>query len=401
VTDLALAAALLDAALRGAAVALLLLIATRIQRDGAPTAAPASASRRMAARLLAGFSLTLCVQIVSSTPLFERALPPAWQAIPVAISVGNSVLFWLFVQLLFDDDFELRPWHALPWLFMLASGATFALSFGDGAAATRVHRIATALIRWLPLLFAILTMLAAVRHWSGDLVESRRRLRAFVVISGSLYTVAMVALRVQSHQGILATPAALLDIVFLLSIVAVNAFAVLRLHPGELFSRSPAPADALPAAAAADIVSDATSTATITTATPDAQEQQLLARLDTLMGVERAYAQENLTVATLAAQLKVPEYRLRRAINGALGHRNFNAYINEFRLREAQGALRDPAKRDLPILTIALTAGFQSIGPFNRVFKARTGQTPSEFRQAVAGESDRSAAGAAGAESDK
>ena len=99
------------------------------------------------------------------------------------------------------------------------------------------------------------------------------------------------------------------------------------------------------------------------------------------MADQRAYAQENLTVASLAQQLKVPEYRLRRAINRSLGHRNFNAYVNEFRLRETQAALRDPTQSHLPILTIALTAGFQSIGPFNRAFKAMTGQTPSEYRQ--------------------
>ena len=32
-------------------------------------------------------------------------------------------------------------------------------------------------------------------------------------------------------------------------------------------------------------------------------------------------------------------------------------------------------------LTIALDAGFQSIGPFNRAFKIETGMTPSEFRR--------------------
>jgi AraC-like DNA-binding protein len=32
------------------------------------------------------------------------------------------------------------------------------------------------------------------------------------------------------------------------------------------------------------------------------------------------------------------------------------------------------------VLTIAMDAGFQSIGPFNRAFKAETGLTPTEFR---------------------
>ena len=42
----------------------------------------------------------------------------------------------------------------------------------------------------------------------------------------------------------------------------------------------------------------------------------------------------------------------------------------------------------MPIVTIALDAGFQSLGPFNRAFKAQTGMTPSEFRRARLGEPD-------------
>jgi len=41
----------------------------------------------------------------------------------------------------------------------------------------------------------------------------------------------------------------------------------------------------------------------------------------------------------------------------------------------------DPARRELPVLTIALDSGFQSIGPFNRAVKAATGLTPTEFRK--------------------
>jgi AraC-like DNA-binding protein len=50
-------------------------------------------------------------------------------------------------------------------------------------------------------------------------------------------------------------------------------------------------------------------------------------------------------------------------------------------------ALADARKRELPVLTIALTAGFQSIGPFNRAFKAATGLTPTEFRKQKLAES--------------
>jgi AraC-like DNA-binding protein len=92
------------------------------------------------------------------------------------------------------------------------------------------------------------------------------------------------------------------------------------------------------------------------------------------MAVDHAYRREDLSIATLASLLSVPEYQ-------RLGHRNFNAFVNGFRLAEAMAALADSSKRELPVLTIALSAGFQSIGPFNRAFKAATGLTPTEFRK--------------------
>ena len=96
---------------------------------------------------------------------------------------------------------------------------------------------------------------------------------------------------------------------------------------------------------------------------------------------QHGYRQEDLSIARLADQLAVPEYRLRRLINQRLGHRNFSAFVNGYRLSEACTVLADPTRQHLPVLSIALEAGFQSIGPFNRAFKAATGLTPTEFRR--------------------
>jgi AraC-like DNA-binding protein len=115
--------------------------------------------------------------------------------------------------------------------------------------------------------------------------------------------------------------------------------------------------------------------------TLDQQDQRLAERLRTVMDQERAYREAGLTIASLAERLNVPEYRLRRLINQRLGHRNFVTYVNGFRLTEARQALADPAQVRVPVLTIALDAGFQSIGPFNRAFKALTGATPTEYRR--------------------
>jgi AraC-like DNA-binding protein len=94
----------------------------------------------------------------------------------------------------------------------------------------------------------------------------------------------------------------------------------------------------------------------------------------------KVWRDEGLTIAKLAAQLGEQEYRLRRTINGQLGHRNFSAFLNGYRIAEVKSALADPAQRGVPIITIALDAGFGSLGPFNRAFREAEGMTPSEFR---------------------
>lgn len=110
----------------------------------------------------------------------------------------------------------------------------------------------------------------------------------------------------------------------------------------------------------------------------------VLAELDRLMTVDRVYRQEGLTIGVLAGKLGLPEHRLRRTINRGLGFRNFNEYLSRHRLADAKEALADPSQADVPILTIALDSGFQSLGPFNRAFKADTGMTPTDFRRVSA-----------------
>jgi AraC-like DNA-binding protein len=118
---------------------------------------------------------------------------------------------------------------------------------------------------------------------------------------------------------------------------------------------------------------------------PSVEDVRITQKLDRLMGEERAYREEALTITALALKLGVPEYKLRRLINRQLGHRNFSAYLNQWRLADAKESLADPGQRDVPISTIGLDAGFQSLGPFNRAFKAETGLTPSEFRSNALG----------------
>lgn len=111
-----------------------------------------------------------------------------------------------------------------------------------------------------------------------------------------------------------------------------------------------------------------------------AAEASLAGDLERLMREERLYRLQNLRISSLALRLRIPEHRLRQLLNQSLGYRNFNAYIARWRLAEAREALADPSQAEVPISTIAIDSGFQSLAPFNRAFKAQTGMTPSEYR---------------------
>ena len=107
-----------------------------------------------------------------------------------------------------------------------------------------------------------------------------------------------------------------------------------------------------------------------------------VARLTRLLDEDHVCRREGLSLKALADLVDLPEYRLRRLIHEQLGYRNFNALLHDYRIREACRQLSDPSLRRTPILTIALDAGFNSIGPFNRAFRAKAGMTPSEYRRA-------------------
>lgn len=106
-------------------------------------------------------------------------------------------------------------------------------------------------------------------------------------------------------------------------------------------------------------------------------------RLLRAMADEGAYTRPDLKVADVARGLGEAEYKVSECITGVLGFRNFNHMVNHFRVEAAKRRLADARFDHLPVLTIAFDCGFGSIGPFNRAFKAQTGDTPKAFRQAA------------------
>ncbi|MEI9888169.1 MAG: helix-turn-helix transcriptional regulator [Rhizomicrobium sp.] len=253
----------------------------------------------------------------------------------------RALLALLAVQMFLEE-----PVH---WL--LPAGWPFAQIVGETAPAL------------LQTLFTGFALYLTVADWRSDLIEKRRRTRLlFSVAVGLDLIVSVLVPRVlidpdtvanyYTHTALVASHLAIW--IFLLFQLAGGGFRAF-LDP----ARAPKPAPPKPA---------------------DPQTAAALVRLNALLENEHIYRRPGLSLADLAGRVGLPEYRLRALIHEELGYPNFNAFLHAYRIREAAAQLRDPILRRTPILTIALSVGYQSVNTFNRGFREVMGMTPSAYR---------------------
>jgi AraC-like DNA-binding protein len=332
-----------DIALRSAAVSLLLFLAGVFVFHHRGTW-----QGRCAAALALGIAAHLVCPFLAQEP---RSGPLVY---PVFVGCfGVPAFFLAFSRSVFDDAFSPGPSEALALVLVETAGfARLVLSAGDSIP------VAATLSQLPALLIVVLALLQAWAGLASDLIEERRRLRRALVAGVGTYMVTVVAVEM-ALRGEPAPPAlAVAHGALVLAVTVFVAARLLVLKVDVLWDRKRAP-----------------------DRTPDLADQMLAERVTGAMTQQRRYHAEGLTIGMLAESLGEQEYRLRRVINGTLGFRNFNAFVNQYRVEEACERLADPTQARLPILTIALELGFGSLGPFNRAFRGLTGQTPSDYRK--------------------
>lgn len=338
----------LDASLRGAAVALALLTAWRLLRWH---------RHASAARFGAAFSLTMALYIAFTSAALNPLLRPAALPAIVAINQGSALL-WLFSQALFDDGFRWR------WRFALPSAALLVLTLA-GFAVPSPWRIG-ALLAFHAAAIALLaaTLFKAVRSRENDLVVERRRfavaLSLLIPVTGlitSAVEIAGMASGVHWALNALQT-ASMLALSFLFADWIAS-------HGAAIFGGQPPPRPAaeIPAGfSAADRIE--------------------LARLRGLIG-GGALFDHGASVAQLARLAAIPEHRLRRLVNRGMGYRNFRELVNDARIDEARKRLADPARAREQVLNLSWDLGYDSLAPFNRAFRDRTGMSPTDYRKSA------------------
>jgi AraC-like DNA-binding protein len=300
----------------------------------------------------------LVTENVTSWDLFGHS---PWLAI---LAGPIAAYFWLFIRVTFDDVTP-RAIDWVPAVVLEAISVTRCL----GGHPTYDELWALANLGAFVLVAHAAYVIA--RGYAGDLLDMRRRVRTIlfglICLFGLFESGVALALRagLPSNWAVLEIGQPAGGVVFgalILGVCALFLNARLELFAaGQRSGRRP----------------DAGS------ARQDARTETAdLAILDKLTSVMDggAWRQEGLTVGALSLMIDVPEYRLRRVINGRLGYRNFADFLNSHRIAAAQAALSDPALAARTVAAIAFDLGYGSLGPFNRAFRAASGMSPTEWR---------------------
>ena len=357
---------LLYAAIDGAYVGFLLVLAIRLL---------GLAPRNRNVQLIVLLAFGAICAVVSARHSYMAVLPAEFAVdlgpliIPMNLARNlTSGVMMVLCHSIFRDRVRLSPLLLALWTVQMLLEeplewmAPFAWELAQPHAKFVVYEVVPSVLQIVMLGFALVWTL---RESEADLVEARRKIRAVLVVVSVAHIVLTLlverlamqiwALPVDAffpvHAGITA-----------LGLLLSGTIVLLLLRPDA--ARFVDPLRPAPVATAADVSRHAHDAARIR----DAFES------------ERVYRRMGLTVGALAEHLKIPEYRLRSLIHSELGYRNFNTLLHHYRVAEVSEALADPDRDGTPVLTLALSAGYQSLTPFNRAFRALHGMTPTQFR---------------------
>lgn len=255
----------------------------------------------------------------------------------------------LFVWMAFEEQ------HTFPWWFWWLIGVNVVAEFVSHSLYSGGANIPV-FTRVMQVVEISLAILALVLLWRGkeeELVESRAKLRNWSIV-GMASLALLIGVSHFITKNLLPNGIELFFMFAVFGLTLSINLAILKKNPSGQMATHGKP---------------------VIVESKDPQIATLLER----MQEERLYADHDLRVAKLADLLGLPEHRLRTKINKQLGYRNFNQFVNQYRIEEAGQRLNQ--EPTIPILSVALDVGFRSISSFNTAFQSQYGMSPTEYRR--------------------
>lgn len=342
---------ILDVLLRYSSVTMLFLIAILAVRDG----------RKFPPTIYIVLATVAIAFMLLGTSLNEFRLPQPFHAIVRFGDVANIVFIWWLGLAIFQDDFRLRWWHLS--VFSLNCVILLPHRVRELQGDDYFHHGLNLGLDLVMVGIMAHLVFVTLKGRADDLVEPRRRLRLYFVLAMVLATLSAMLvenLLTRSHPEFLQT----LRCIIIFPLALWGILWLTEMHPEKItFTDGSKPDESEP-----DV---------------DPRDKILLDRLNIAMEVDRIYTEPGLTIRTLSEKLGTPEHRLRSLINSGLGYRNFSSFLNHYRIEAVKTAFAEPKNSRIPVLTIALDHGYNSLAPFNRAFRNIEGMTPSDYRRGI------------------
>ncbi|MCL6273354.1 helix-turn-helix domain-containing protein [Muricauda sp. 2012CJ35-5] len=111
-------------------------------------------------------------------------------------------------------------------------------------------------------------------------------------------------------------------------------------------------------------------------------DQALFGQLVEQVVKGKLYLESDLTLSKLGGLIGKPPQITSGLIN-QYANRNFNDFVNYYRIQEAKQLLSQMENQKFTISSIAFDTGFSSLSSFNSAFKKFEGMTPSVYRKSI------------------
>lgn len=327
--------------------------------------------------------------------LCHNWLPSNLHVYAYMIESVTPAFFWISCRLIFQEGRSLPRIGLVVAIFsILAPVLKHLITLSLGMTPQWVEFFGREVQQYCEYALVIMGVFALLRGREDDMVESRRRLRWAIMGAAGLslgWSIFSFNLNFGSDASrIFAIDLSLLVIIWFLVEGRSEIWGEVK-QPSHTFDNGSINIDGEQTQVVNDVVDGVENTrirqvgkdiskphSLIEDVSVVLRESETLTRIKATMQ-EGFYRRENLTLKDLSDALEVPEYKVRAAINKELGYRNFNEFINEYRINEAAARLRD--EPETPISNIALDVGYRTLSSFNRAFRKEKDTTPTAFRE--------------------
>lgn len=112
----------------------------------------------------------------------------------------------------------------------------------------------------------------------------------------------------------------------------------------------------------------------------EADMKRILTKIESSLTQDKLYLDQSLSLIKFGSRIGVKPHGISQTMSVLVG-KNFNEYLNEYRVEHAKKLLKDKNFDHYKIEAIALESGFNNKVTFNKYFLKNTGLTPSEYKK--------------------